>query len=72
MKLKVRHAAKGDVLLEFSNLIQIDAFKQMYIDKLGANGDGITVKGIRMFAMGKELKDDLFIYSYDIIDESTV
>jgi len=22
--------------------------------------------------MGKELKDDLFIYSYDIIDESTV
>jgi len=25
-----------------------------------------------MFAMGKELKDDLFIYSYDIIDESTV
>ena len=25
-----------------------------------------------MFAMGKELKNDLFIYSYDIIDESTV
>ena len=53
-------------------MIQIDAFKQMYIDKLGANGEGLTVKGLRMFAMGKELKDDLFIYSYDIIDESTV
>ena len=25
-----------------------------------------------MFAMGKELKNDLFIYSYDILDESTV
>ena len=22
--------------------------------------------------MGKELKDDLFLYSYDILDESTV
>jgi hypothetical protein len=27
---------------------------------------------IRMFAMGKELKDDLFVYSYDIMNESTV
>ena len=25
-----------------------------------------------MFAMGKELKDDLWVYSYDIINESTV
>ena len=53
-------------------MIQVDAFKQMYIDKLGANGEGIKVSALRMFAMGKELKDELFIYSYDIIDESTV
>lgn len=72
MKLKVRHAAKGDIMLEFSNLIAIDAFKQLYIDKLGAAGEGLDVSRIRMFAMGKELKNDLFIYSYDIIDESTV
>ena len=25
-----------------------------------------------MFAMGKELKNDLFLYSYDIMNESTV
>jgi hypothetical protein len=25
-----------------------------------------------MFAMGKELKDDLFIYSYDVMNESTI
>jgi hypothetical protein len=30
------------------------------------------IANIRMFAMGKELKDDLFIFSYDIINESTV
>ena len=27
---------------------------------------------IRMFTMGKELNNDLFVNSYDIIDESTV
>ena len=25
-----------------------------------------------MFCLGKELKDDLFLYSYDIIDDITV
>ena len=72
MTLNCRHAAKGDITLNFSNLMAISAFKQLYVDKLGDKADGITAKGIRMFAMGKELKDDLFIYSYDIIDESTV
>ena len=27
---------------------------------------------MRMFAMGKELKDDLYLYSYDIMNEMTV
>ena len=27
---------------------------------------------IRLFAMGKELKDDLFLYSYDIDDGLTM
>ena len=45
-------------------------FKNMYISEL--NDPAVTIDKIRMFAMGKELKDDLFIYSYDIINESTV
>jgi hypothetical protein len=44
----------------------------MYITELGENGADILTDKIRMFAMGKELKDDLFVYSYDIINESTV
>jgi hypothetical protein len=39
---------------------------------LGDQGEGLEISKIRMFAMGKELKDDLFVYSYDIINESTV
>ena len=72
MTLKCRHAAKGDIIMEISNLLPISQFKQQYITDLGDKGEGLAVDQIRMFAMGKELKDDLFIYSYDIIDESTV
>lgn len=72
MQLKARHAVKGDVNLAPSNLMSVVDFKQMYIDALGKNGEGLTTDKIRMFAMGKELKDDLFVYSYDIINETTV
>lgn len=65
---------KGDCVLECSNWLSIAEFKQMYIDKLGAAAAeaGLTVQKIRMFCLGKELKDELFIYTYDIIDEMTV
>ena len=72
MTLKCRHASKGDLILELSNLLTIVEFKQKYITELGDQGDGMEVAKIRMFAMGKELKNELFVYSYDIINESTV
>lgn len=72
MTLKARHAAKGDVMMNPSNLISIKEFKNLYIKALKKNGKGLVADKIRMFAMGKELKDELFLYSYDILDESTV
>ena len=72
MTLKARHAAKGDRVMNPSNLTPISQFKQDYITVLGEDGVGIKIDQLRMFAMGKELKNDLFIYSYDILDESTV
>ena len=41
----------------------------MYISKIGG---GLEPEGIRMFCMGKELKDDMYLYSYDLMDEMTV
>ena len=70
MTLKVRNAARGDKVFNLTNLLPVTDFKNMYINEL--NDPAITIDKIRMFAMGKELKDDLFIYSYDIINESTV
>lgn len=72
MTLKVRNAAMGDVTIETNNLTSIGDFKKKYVEELGDKGDGISQEQIRMFAMGKELKDDFFIYSYDIMNESTV
>lgn len=69
MTLKVRHAAKGDKILEVSNLLAISEFKKLYVERLGEDMD---VANVRLFAMGKELKNDLWIYSYDIMNESTV
>lgn len=70
MTLKIRHAAKGDKILEISNLMTISDFKAEYVAQL--SDDQIDVSKVRLFAMGKELKDELWIYSYDIMNESTV
>lgn len=63
-------SVKGDCTLSASNLVTISEFKQMYIDKL--NDANIKVENIRMFCLGKELKDELFLYTYDIFDDMTV
>ena len=72
MTLKLRNTKKGDLTINFSNLLSVPEFKQLYIKELKTAGEGLDVSLIRMFAMGKELKDDLFVYSYDITNESTV
>lgn len=70
MKLKFRNASKGDLSVDCSNLLDIAALKKLYLEKL--NDPEITTESLRMFAMGKELKDELFVYSYDMIDELTI
>jgi hypothetical protein len=55
-----------------SNLMLVLDFKNLYIKSLKKEGKGITADKIRMFAMGKELKDDLFLYSYEIPNDMTV
>jgi len=54
-----------------SNHATISALKQHYIDKIGG-GEDKTVDQLRMFYMGKELKDDLFLYSYEISENLTI
>lgn len=63
-------SSKGDADFKVTNTISIVAFKQMYIDKIG--DPKIKAENVRMFCLGKELKDENFLYSYDIVDEITV
>jgi hypothetical protein len=63
-------SSKGDVSISVSNLLSVVDFKKLYLDKLGDSS--IAISNIRLFCLGKELKDDLYLYSYDIIDEMTV
>lgn len=67
--MKVR-SVKGDSTLSVSNLLTIKELKQKYLSSL-TNND-IKLEELRFFCLGKELKDDLYIYSYDIKDEMTV
>ena len=56
--------------MSVSNLIPILEFKQRYIEK--TNDKELKIENVRMFVLGKELKDELFLYSYDIIDEMAI
>ena len=72
---KIRNTTYGDTELTAENTLQILEFKQVYLDKLKADKTDtpdIAATALRFFAMGKELKDELFIYSYDLIDGLTV
>tara|TARA_B110000285_G_C14968187_1_gene535178 strand:+ start:712 stop:936 length:225 start_codon:yes stop_codon:yes gene_type:complete len=57
---------------DVSNLTNILDLKAFYIEKLGDQASGLTKETMRFFCMGKELKDDLFLYSYVMHDEITI
>ena len=47
----------------------------MYLDKLveqKVDITGLEIDSLRFFCLGKELMDDLFIYSYELKDEITI
>ncbi|CDW75559.1 c2 domain containing protein [Stylonychia lemnae] len=66
LALKVR-SKKGDVVLGATNLMSILEFKKKFLEKTEDKEN--PVENIRLFCLGKELKDDLFLYSYDMVDE---
>lgn len=49
--------------------MSIGSLKQHYCDLLDGK---VQPHELRFFCMGKELQDDLFLYSYDISDEMTI
>ena len=66
----MRSPKTGDITMALSNHLSIYEFKQAYLDKLGDRN--LKPENLRLFCLGKEFKDDLFLYSYDIADEMTI
>lgn len=64
----------GDVVLKrVSNLLTILELKEDYIEcNKNKDAKGLTTDRVRFFVMGKELKNDLFVYSYDITADLTI
>lgn len=71
ISLKIR-SGTGDKTLPVSNQLQVAEFKTEYINALELGSDGIEPTNLRFFCMGKELKDELFLYSYDINNDMVV
>jgi len=42
------------------------------LQALSLTEDDVPLSGLRFFCMGKELKDDLYLYSYDINEDMVV
>ncbi len=66
----MRSPKYGDTTISVSNLLSILDFKLKYLEKL--EDKALKPESLRLFCLGKELKDDLCLYSYDIVDEMTI
>ena len=46
--------------------------KAKYLEELGDKAEGLSVEKLRYFCLGKELKDELKLHSYDLKDGLTI
>ena len=68
MKLKIR-SVKGDCTLDVTNCTEIVELKKSYIENVDKS---LQLDQVKFFCMGKLLKDEHFVYTYDIKDEMVV
>lgn len=60
------------ITTDFDNDIKMGELKQLFIDKLKADldkGHDLEAQRLRFLCLGKELKDDMMAYQYDLTDE---
>ena len=55
-----------------SNTIQVEALKKQYLESLEISSEEVPLERLRFFCMGKELSNDLYLYSYDIATDMVV
>jgi len=68
LNVKIRRSG-GDTKMILSNKMKIIEVKTMYLKQIDAEE---PVENMRLFCLGKELKDELFVYSYDIMNDQVM
>jgi len=58
-------------MIVVTNKSMISECKQIFLKEVEKE-DVATSESTRFFCLGKELKNDFYIYSYDIVDEMVV
>lgn len=73
--IKVRNVVLGDHDILCSILSSVEQVKTLYLatcDEAKVAEKSADVSKIRFFCLGKELKNDLFLYSYEMGDKIVV
>ena len=74
--IKIKMLPDKVVTADIENDMTIEDLKKLYIaeleKKMPDEAKDMDPKKLRFLCLGKELKDDLFVYSYDIRDDLTI
>jgi len=72
IKVKVKNLKVGEKEVVVSNLASILMVKQSYLgqidDAIKSDAGIASESNVRFFCLGKELKEELFVYSYEMFD----
>lgn len=80
LNIKIRNPKAGDQTVVCSNSLTIYQVKEHYLRQIDKSKVGFTeestteelIEKIRFFCMGKELKNELYVYSYDVENNMVV
>ena len=65
-----------NIAADVDNDMTIADLKKLFLEKLAeekpGSEEGLALPRLRFFCLGKELKDELFLYSYDLVDDLTI
>jgi len=60
------------VPFKISNKETVAGVKKIFHDFVGLKPDTVSVEGTRFFCLGKELKNEFYMYSYDMTDDMVI
>lgn len=70
LKIKIRYQSR-DIVISTTNKAQITDAKQTFLETAELM-KSVEESSVRFFCLGKELKNEFFLYSYDISEDTVI